>query len=82
MFKGTLHITSKLCNAFTVSRPIHDDECGKCCRGCNQEEGQELELELSELEMQDLEVPKLEKKLQKRIRWGRNHHPAAECFFC
>jgi hypothetical protein len=37
--------------------------------------------------MQDLEVPELdvqeqEKRLQKRNRWGRNNHPAAECFFC
>ncbi len=82
-YKGTLHITTKLCNACTGSRPSHDGECGRCCRGCNQEEGQELELELSELEMQDLEVPELEvsemevpeldvkeleKKLQKKNR--------------
>jgi hypothetical protein len=55
-----LHITTKLCNACTGSRPSHDGVCGRCCRGCSQEEGQELELELSELEMQDLEVSELE----------------------
>jgi hypothetical protein len=59
-YKGTLHITTKLCNACTGSRPSHGGRGGRCCRGCNQEEGQELELELSELEMQDLEVPELE----------------------
>jgi hypothetical protein len=83
MYKGTLHITTKLCNACTGSRPSHGGGGGRCCRGCSQEEGQELELELSELEMQDLEVPELEvselevpeldvkeleKKLQKKNR--------------
>ncbi len=39
MFEGTLHITTKLCNACTGSRPSHDGEYGRCCRGCSQVEG-------------------------------------------
>jgi hypothetical protein len=40
------------------------------------------DLEVPELEVQELDVQELGKKRQKRIRWGRNNHPAAECFFC
>jgi hypothetical protein len=81
IYKGTLHITPKFCNACTGSRPSHGGGGGRCCRGCSQEEGQELELrdlevpelEVSELEVQKLEVPELsvkelEKKLQKKNR--------------
>jgi hypothetical protein len=83
MYKGTLHTTTKLCNACTGSSPSHGGGGGRCCRGCNQEEGQELELEMQNLEVPELKVPELdvqelEKKFQKTNRWGRNNHPAAE----
>jgi hypothetical protein len=58
-YKVALHITTKLCNACTGSRPSHGGGGGRCCRGCSQEEGRELELEMQDLEVPELEVSEL-----------------------